>query len=367
MRQANMQVWPAPVLGLQRAGTYIGAPGNAAEVLDNFLPTATGARLRGGCTLFATIGASVQQLMLYKSGAVEQLFAATDDSIFDISSPADPDVAPVADLEGLASGDWAFTQFGNSAGQFCIIVNGSDAMHYYDGANWWPISAAINIVNFDALTTHFTVGETVTGGTSGASAVIRAVRLDTATTGALLVGAITAGPFQNNEALTSAGGAATAGVIGSAGTLFGVSGLTGSALMTGLSVGSSLLSGFQGMAEGKSQAKQMYAQTSANIAEQARQSTQSAYQEKKAAEGTRRQQKIAYLASGVSLSGSPLAVMEETRQRGLSNAAEVIASNDAYTKATGAEGTATSKQLISSGRSQFIKGVTGALTTYANK
>jgi hypothetical protein len=168
-------------------------------------------------------------------------------------------------------------------------------------------------------------------------------------------------------AAASAGAGATAGLIGTGGTLFGITGLTGSSLLTGLSIGSSLLSGIQGLSEGKSQAKAAIAQTTQSIQEQTRQSTRQAYNEKQSAETTRRQQKIAYLASGVSLSGSPLAVLEETRQRGLSNAAEIIESNNAYTRATSAEGSATAKQLTSSGRSQFIKGVTGALTTYANK
>lgn len=147
--------------------------------------------------------------------------------------------------------------------------------------------------------------------------------------------------------------ASTAATVGTIGTI--------------ASAGLSLVSGIQGMSEGKSQAKQMYAQTSANIAEQTRQATRGAYNEKQAAETARRQQKIAYLASGVSLSGSPLAVLEETRQRGASNAAEVLAANEAYTKGAGMEGSASAKNLVSSGRSQFIKGVTGALTTYANK
>jgi hypothetical protein len=133
------------------------------------------------------------------------------------------------------------------------------------------------------------------------------------------------------------------------------------------STGLSLLSGAQGLMAGNQQSKQAIAQTTANIQEQTRQATRSAYNEKQAAESARRQQKIAYLASGVSLSGSPLAVLEETRQKGLSNATEIMSANEAYSSATGLEGMARASSLKSSGRSEFIKGVTGALSNYANK
>jgi hypothetical protein len=155
--------------------------------------------------------------------------------------------------------------------------------------------------------------------------------------------------------------AATAGLFGTAGAFS-----LGTTIGT-LSTGLSLLSGAQGLMAGNQQSKQAIAQTTANIQEQTRQATRSAYNEKQAAESARRQQKIAYLASGVSLSGSPLAVLEETRQKGLSNAAEIMSANETYSSATGLEGMARASSLKSSGRSEFIKGVTGALSNYANK
>jgi len=137
-------------------------------------------------------------------------------------------------------------------------------------------------------------------------------------------------------------------------------------IATAVSAGSSLLSGVQQLSAGKSQAEGAYAQAGANIAEQTRQSTQQAYQEKQAAEGARRQQKLAYLKSGVSLSGSPLMVLEETRQKGLANANAVKAANTAYTTASGVQAKYQAKDAISQGRMGFIKGVTGALSNYAN-
>ena len=228
MRQAQTAVWPAPIAGLQLAGTYVGAPSNAAEVLDNFIPTNTGARLRGGATLFATVTGAVQRLMLYRSGAVEQMFAATASTIVDVSSVADPAVAEGADVIGLSSGDWSFSQFATAGGQFLLCVNGADRYHYFDGSEWNPIvSTAIFDLQYDGLTTNFAVGETVTGGTSGATATIQSITRLTATTGILRLGTITSGPYQNNEAITSASGAAVADGASAAGSTVTLTGIDG--------------------------------------------------------------------------------------------------------------------------------------------
>lgn len=65
-------------------------------------------------------------------------------------------------------------------------------------------------IDYDGKTTDFVAGETLTGGTSGATATIARVNKMSSTTGSLILGTITGGPFQNNEAITSASGAAVA-------------------------------------------------------------------------------------------------------------------------------------------------------------
>lgn len=157
---------------------------------------------------------------------------------------------------------------------------------------------------------------------------------------------------------TTAATAATAGLFGAGGAFS-----LGTTLGT-LGAGLSALSGIQQMQAGNAQAKNAYADAAANIKEQTRQATQQAYQEKQAAEGSRRHQKLAYLKSGVSLAGSPLMVLEETRQRGLSNAAAINAANTSYTNATSTQAKYQAQSASSAGRMGFIKGVTGALSSY---
>lgn len=153
---------------------------------------------------------------------------------------------------------------------------------------------------------------------------------------------------------TTAATAATAGLIGTGGTLFGISGLTGSALLGGLGAASSLMSGYQSLKASKVQQENAISQTKAQIQENARVSVKQANAERKAADITARQQKLAYLSSGVSLSGSPLLVLAETRSRGESNAKEILAANTASTKAIGSQTDTTLSNLSSSGRRAFI-------------
>lgn len=221
--------FPAPSMGWVQSGNITTAPANQAEVLDNFRPTAQGAEIRGGSSEYADLGASVRRLMVYSSGG-DTLFGATANGIFDadrINAGGDA----FADVTGLGSGDWSAVQTATSAGQFLFAVNGTDLAMYFSGTAFNPINgAAVNDVTYDALTAGFVVGETVTGGTSGASATILAIIQTATAAGVLKVGAITSGPFQNNEALTSATGAATADGASASASAITITGVATSAL-----------------------------------------------------------------------------------------------------------------------------------------
>jgi len=228
MRQAKTGAFPAPIRGLQTSGVLMNGPPDAAEVLDNFIPTDKGARLRGGTTLFATVDDAVERLMIYRSGAVEQMFATTETTIVDVSSVVDEATAEQPDVIGLTSGDWSFQQWGTAGGQFLVCVNGADYYHYYDGTEWNPIvGVAIFDLAYDALTLPFAVGQTVTGGTSGATATIYSITPATATTGTLRLGTITGGPFADNEAITTSTGAAVANGASAAGSTVTLTGVDG--------------------------------------------------------------------------------------------------------------------------------------------
>lgn len=228
-RQTQDALFPAPTKGWVQSGNITTASPDQAEVLDNWFPTAQSIRLRAGCTEYADLSAAVSRLFTYASSA-NDLFASTASGIYDCDRIA-LGGAVFADVADLTSGDWSTVQTSTSAGDFLVAVNGSDPMHYWDGTNWNPVNgAAVNNVPYDTLTAAFSVGETVTGGTSGASATIVSIVQTSATAGILKVGAITSGPFQDNEALTSAAGAATANGASSSASAVTVTNVATSAL-----------------------------------------------------------------------------------------------------------------------------------------
>jgi hypothetical protein len=108
----------------------------AALVLDNWFPSQTGIKLRGGCGKYATLGDPCTAMWGYLSGTTEKLFAATADSIFDITTVSDPDVAPSAAVGSLNGGNWTFVQFETSGGDFLVGCNGEDTPQEFDGSSW---------------------------------------------------------------------------------------------------------------------------------------------------------------------------------------------------------------------------------------
>lgn len=217
-------LFPAPTKGWVQSGNIITASPDQAEVLENFFPTAQGARLRGGATEYADIGTAIVRLLTY-SASNDEVWAGCADGIYD-AERIGAGGSSFADVAGLTSGDWSTTQISTSGGYYLMAANGSDYVQYYDGANWNPIAdEALNTLSYDALSSAFSVGETVSGGTSGASAEIMGIEQSSATAGTLKLGAITSGPFQNNEALSSAGGAATADGASASGSAVAITGI----------------------------------------------------------------------------------------------------------------------------------------------
>lgn len=222
---AQTFTFPAPIRGLTLSDSVASPEPGGARILDNWICTTKGVRVRGGARRHATVDGAVKAIWTYRT-STEQMFAATSAGFFDVTSPADPDVAVIPGVIGNTSGDYSTVQFGTAGGDYFYAVNGTDYAQLYDGTNWNPVAAAaVNEVAYDALVTDFAVGEVVTGGTSGATATVLSIQRLTATTGVLKLGAITGGPYQDNEALTSATGAATAD---------GASGAASSVAITGV-------------------------------------------------------------------------------------------------------------------------------------
>lgn len=155
--KSAVQNFAAPTGGWVQ-NTNLRAPSrDQAEKLDNILPTSRGGKLRHGSARFTQIGARTTALMPYSSGGSRVLVAATGSSLHVISNPEVLSSAggplphldskffsdgtgyldgPVpASVSGLLGGDWSYTQFANSAGEFLYMTNVSDGPYYYDGSS----------------------------------------------------------------------------------------------------------------------------------------------------------------------------------------------------------------------------------------
>lgn len=236
-RVSNLFSYAAPVKGwIANEGLANPTEGGAA-VLVNWFPKATTLSVRGGTERYATLGLGdqpVTAIWSYLNGSNEVLFASTEDTIYDISEIAsaynaflveDDGAALATDtgdvfgwgstsghevMTGLTGGDWIVVQFATAGGVFSVGVNGASDGFTFDGEHFLPLAnAAVSTLDFDAETADFVVGETVTGGTSGATGEVVKV-IDNGTTGTLFLKGVT-GAFADNETITgSLGGGALA-------------------------------------------------------------------------------------------------------------------------------------------------------------
>lgn len=142
-RVSQPTLFPAPVGGwIANRSKAIGRspqlpPG--AAVLENWFPTATGAKLRRGSRRYATLNSGegpVFSMFTYHVGTQEQMFAATMTAIHDVSNVTAPENPGVVVLSGLTGGNWVTCPMTTAGGNFLRGVNGTDTPWVYDGGSF---------------------------------------------------------------------------------------------------------------------------------------------------------------------------------------------------------------------------------------
>lgn len=201
----------APTKGWVSATNLAAAPAGSAQRLENFYPTTTGIKMRGGSQKHGTAHATqpLESLLAYVGTSTRKMFAGAGGNIVDLTSPASTTVAPTAAVTGQTSNYYAHTNMATAGGNYMLCANGTNPMLVYDGTNFLPAyDTILYALNYDAETAPFTAGQTLTGGTSGHTGIIVKV-IDNGTTGTLWLRATT-GTFQDNEIITGSTGSATA-------------------------------------------------------------------------------------------------------------------------------------------------------------
>lgn len=130
-----------------------------------------------------------------------------------------------------------------------------------------------------------------------------------------------------------------------------------------VSAGLQVASGFMQYSQQKKADKAAKQAAFAEAALMEEDAKRAALQEKIEAEKARKQQKMAYLASGVDLVGSPLLVMEETRNKGEENAKNIIDSAAARASLTRQQGSVKRASLVGT-MADTVGGLTSTYTNY---
>jgi hypothetical protein len=142
-QSAGSKTFPAPTRGLILNENLVLSQPIGAQVLDNWMPTQKGIRMRAGLGRIATIGdIAVQSLFGYSVAGTAKLFATDQTSIFDVSSVSDPTEPPEPVVTDQTAGYYSTALMTNADGDsFLYAVNGADDALLYDGADWQKMNA----------------------------------------------------------------------------------------------------------------------------------------------------------------------------------------------------------------------------------
>lgn len=132
---AVVRSFPASIDGLNYRDPIGSLKPTEALLLDNYFPSTTSLRLRGGFTAHKTgFASAVETLMEYANTSGRKLFAAAGTAIYDATASGAVGAAVVS---SLANARWQHVQFNNDSGSnFLILVNGVDGVRTYDGTTW---------------------------------------------------------------------------------------------------------------------------------------------------------------------------------------------------------------------------------------
>lgn len=129
---------PSPVGGWNARDSLTSMGIADAVTLTNWWPMTTEVRVRAGYTEWATgLPDQVESLMVYAGGNTEEMFAASGNAFYDVSSAGAVGAAVVS---GLTNSRWQWTNVATAGGNFMYCANGVDEPRLYDGSTWTAIT-----------------------------------------------------------------------------------------------------------------------------------------------------------------------------------------------------------------------------------
>jgi hypothetical protein len=138
---SNIVFLPSPTQGWDTETPLAELPQTRAHVFDNWMPKGVSLEMREGYDDHVTgIAAPVETLLPYNAGASSALFAAADDSIYNVTNVGAVGAAVVGSLTGAR---FSYTNFTTSGGTFLWICNGLDDPRHWNGSAWAVPSLSI--------------------------------------------------------------------------------------------------------------------------------------------------------------------------------------------------------------------------------
>lgn len=137
MQVAKDGIIQAPTGGWDAVNALADMPKDRAVSLVNWMPRPGYVEVRRGHDYHKwdldSTTTPVETLMSWQGQASSKLFAAANDSIFDVTTQGQ---AGAASLGSLTEPYWQWVNFVNSSNTYLYIVNGVDAPRHYDGSSW---------------------------------------------------------------------------------------------------------------------------------------------------------------------------------------------------------------------------------------
>jgi hypothetical protein len=127
---------PAPIEGWDAVSPIAAMSPKRAVRLDNWFPQPGWVEIRKGHKAHANTatGNPVETVAAYQGVSSDKMFAAVDDSIYDVT---DENAGPAtAVVTGLQNARWQKINFTTTGGHFLYMVNGADVPQYYNGTAW---------------------------------------------------------------------------------------------------------------------------------------------------------------------------------------------------------------------------------------
>ena len=126
----------APIEGWDASAALADMKPQRAVQLKNWFPQPGWVEVRKGYKYHAWDIVSdttpIESLMAYHGPTTSKLFAAGGGAVYDVTANA----AGTSSITSLSEDRWQHTMFGNSAGTFLWMCNGTDAPRHYNGSAW---------------------------------------------------------------------------------------------------------------------------------------------------------------------------------------------------------------------------------------